>query len=212
MLATLALVLGAGFLARAAGLSRTVGVIVALATAVSYATLRNGALVWSEPLFCAILVWLLTLVLGRGVGASTSASRHGWPACCCSRGRCSSHATQGSSCSRRSSLRAGWAPRRPDVEEPASPASEPSPSHSSPCPPCGGPATSNRRRSVRAALGVALLRARDPRPAALTGCRASCFRTHSTSPSAWQSPFRSSQRPHSHGAGAPSFLGCGSPS
>jgi hypothetical protein len=74
MLATLALVLGAGCLARAAGLSRTVSVIAALAVAVSYATLRNGALVWSEPLFCAILVWLLTLALdsGRGLDARFS--------------------------------------------------------------------------------------------------------------------------------------------
>ena len=71
MLATLALVLGAGCLARAAGLSRTVSVVVALATAASYATLRNGALVWSEPLFCAILVWLLTLAVGRGRGLET---------------------------------------------------------------------------------------------------------------------------------------------
>ena len=49
-------------------LSRAVSVVVALAVAASYATLRNGALVWSEPLFCAILVWLLTLALGRGRG------------------------------------------------------------------------------------------------------------------------------------------------
>ena len=74
MLATLALVLGAGCLARGAGLSRTVSVIVALAAAVSYATLRNGALVWSEPLFCAILVWLLTLAVGRGRGLDVRVS------------------------------------------------------------------------------------------------------------------------------------------
>jgi hypothetical protein len=74
MLATLALVLGAGCLARGAGLSRTVSLIVALATAVSYATLRNGALVWSEPLFCAILVWLLTLAVGRGRGLDVRVS------------------------------------------------------------------------------------------------------------------------------------------
>ena len=73
-LATLALVLGAGCLARGAGLSRTISMVVALATAVSYATLRNGALVWSEPLFCAILVWLLTLAVrsGRGLDARVS--------------------------------------------------------------------------------------------------------------------------------------------
>ena len=68
MLATLALVLGAGFLCRAAQLAGRVSVIVALATAVSYGTLRDAALVWSEPLFCAILVWLLALALDRGHG------------------------------------------------------------------------------------------------------------------------------------------------
>ena len=68
MLATLVLVLGAGCLARGAGLSRTVSIIAALATAAAYATLRNGALVWSEQLFCAILVWLLTLAVGGGRG------------------------------------------------------------------------------------------------------------------------------------------------
>ena len=74
MLATLALVLGAGCLARGAGLSRMVSVVVALAAAASYATLRNGALVWSEPLFCAILVWLLTLAVGRGRGLDVRVS------------------------------------------------------------------------------------------------------------------------------------------
>lgn len=74
VLATLALVLGAGWLARAAGLSPTVSVVAALAVAVSYATLRNGALVWSEPLFCAILVWLLTLALGGGRGLDVRVS------------------------------------------------------------------------------------------------------------------------------------------
>jgi len=67
-LATLALVLGAGFLARAARLPGRVAIVVALAVAVSYATLRNGALVWSEPLFCAILAWLLAATLDRGRG------------------------------------------------------------------------------------------------------------------------------------------------
>ena len=67
-LATLALVLGAGFLARAARLPGRVAIVVALAVAVSYATLRNGALVWSEPLFCAILAWLLATTLDRGRG------------------------------------------------------------------------------------------------------------------------------------------------
>lgn len=74
MLATLALVLGAACLARCAGLSRTVSVVVALAAAAAYATLRNGALVWSEPLFCAILVWLLTLAVGRGRGLDVRVS------------------------------------------------------------------------------------------------------------------------------------------
>ncbi len=45
-----------------------VAIVVALAVAVSYATLRNGALVWSEPLFCAILAWLLAATLDRGRG------------------------------------------------------------------------------------------------------------------------------------------------
>jgi len=67
-LATLALVLGAGFLARAARLPGRVAIVVALTVAVSYATLRNGALVWSEPLFCAILAWLLAATLDRGRG------------------------------------------------------------------------------------------------------------------------------------------------
>lgn len=67
-LATLALVLGAAFLARAAGLPGAVAFLVAVGVAVSYATLRNGALVWSEPLFCAILTWLLALALDRGRG------------------------------------------------------------------------------------------------------------------------------------------------
>jgi hypothetical protein len=67
-LATLALVLGAAILARAARLPGAVALLVAVGVAFSYATLRNGALVWSEPLFCAILVWLLALALDRGRG------------------------------------------------------------------------------------------------------------------------------------------------
>jgi hypothetical protein len=67
-LATLALVLGAGFLARAARLPEVAVLLVAVGVALSYATLRNGALVWSEPLFCAILAWLLALAVDRGRG------------------------------------------------------------------------------------------------------------------------------------------------
>jgi hypothetical protein len=67
-LATLALVLGAAFLARAARLPGAVALLVAVGVALSYATLRNGALVWSEPLFCAFLAWLLALALDRGRG------------------------------------------------------------------------------------------------------------------------------------------------
>lgn len=73
-LATLALVLGAGALARTAGLSRLVSVVVGGGIAVSYATLRDGALVWSEPAFCAILAWLLALVVDRGRGLDVKPS------------------------------------------------------------------------------------------------------------------------------------------
>jgi hypothetical protein len=73
-LATLALVLGAAALARAAGLSRLVTVVAAFAVAVSYATLRDGALVWSEPSFCAILAWLLVLVVDSGRGLEVKLS------------------------------------------------------------------------------------------------------------------------------------------
>jgi hypothetical protein len=66
--------LGAAALARAAGLSRLVTVVVALAVAVSYATLRDGALVWSEPSFCAILAWLLVLVVDSGRGLEVKLS------------------------------------------------------------------------------------------------------------------------------------------
>lgn len=74
-LATFALVLGAAWLARSAGLTRRVSMVVTFAVAVSYATLRNGALVWSEPLFCALLAWLLALALNgcRGVDVRPSA-------------------------------------------------------------------------------------------------------------------------------------------
>ena len=74
-LATLALVLGAGLLARAGDLSERASAVVALGVAASYATLRDGALVWSEPLFCAILAWLLVLALdsGRGLEVRVSA-------------------------------------------------------------------------------------------------------------------------------------------
>jgi hypothetical protein len=74
-LATFALVLGAAALARSAGLGRRTSVVVTFAVAVSYATLRNGALVWSEPLFCAILAWLLALAVNgrRGLDVRPSA-------------------------------------------------------------------------------------------------------------------------------------------
>ena len=66
--ATVALVLGAAILAAAAGLSRGRCVLVALAVATSFATLRDGALVWSEPLFCALLAVLLVVAVDRGRG------------------------------------------------------------------------------------------------------------------------------------------------
>jgi len=68
VLATLLLVLGAGALAAGAGLSGRASAVVALAVAVSYVALRNGALVWSEPLFCALLAWLLVALVGDGRG------------------------------------------------------------------------------------------------------------------------------------------------
>jgi hypothetical protein len=67
-LATLAIVLAAAALAASAGLSRRSCLIVAIAVAVAYATLRDGALVWSEPLFCALLGALLVAVVGGGHG------------------------------------------------------------------------------------------------------------------------------------------------
>lgn len=73
-LATLAIVAGAWFLARASSLPGRVAVVVSVAVAVSYATFRNGALAWSEPLFCAILVWLLVLALDRGRGLEVRSS------------------------------------------------------------------------------------------------------------------------------------------
>ena len=74
-LATLVLVLAAALLARAAGLSRDACLISAIAVAASYATLRDGPLAWSEPLFCAILGVLLVVVVdgGRGLAAQLSA-------------------------------------------------------------------------------------------------------------------------------------------
>jgi hypothetical protein len=68
LLATVLLVLGAGALSRGAGLSARGSIVVALAVAASYVVLRNGALVWSEPLFCAILVWLLVAAVNDGRG------------------------------------------------------------------------------------------------------------------------------------------------
>ena len=69
-LATLVLVLAAALLARGGGLSRTAALLVAIAVAAAYATLRDGALVWSEPLFCAILAALLVVVAGDGRGVT----------------------------------------------------------------------------------------------------------------------------------------------
>lgn len=68
VLATFVLVLAAGLLARGAGLSRVAGLVVTVAVAAAYATLRDGALAWSEPLFCAILAALLVVVVGHGRG------------------------------------------------------------------------------------------------------------------------------------------------
>ena len=67
-LATFAVVLSAAALAGAAVLSRRACLLVAIAVAVSYATLRDGALAWSEPLFCALLGALLVSVVDGGRG------------------------------------------------------------------------------------------------------------------------------------------------
>ncbi|HEX2428318.1 MAG TPA: hypothetical protein VHI53_10325 [Gaiellaceae bacterium] len=67
-LATVAIVLAAAALAAAAGLSRRTCLVVAIAVAVAYATLRDGALAWSEPLFCAVLGAVLVAVVGDGRG------------------------------------------------------------------------------------------------------------------------------------------------
>jgi hypothetical protein len=67
-LATVAIVLAAAALASAAGLSRRTCLVVAIAVAVAYATLRDGALAWSEPIFCAILGAVLVAVVGDGRG------------------------------------------------------------------------------------------------------------------------------------------------
>ena len=67
-LATVAIVLAAAALAAAAGVSRRTCLVVAIAVAVAYATLRDGALAWSEPLFCAILGAVLVAVAGDGRG------------------------------------------------------------------------------------------------------------------------------------------------
>jgi hypothetical protein len=74
VLATLLLVLGAGALASGSGLSRRASVWVAVAVAVSYVALRNGALVWSEPLFCALLTWLLVVLVNGGSGLAVRAT------------------------------------------------------------------------------------------------------------------------------------------
>jgi hypothetical protein len=68
VLATLVIVLATAALAAAAGLSRRTCLLVAIAVAVAYATLRDGALAWSEPLFCALLGALLVTVVGGGKG------------------------------------------------------------------------------------------------------------------------------------------------
>jgi hypothetical protein len=73
-LATLVLVLAAALLARAAGLSRNACLVAAMAVAASYATLRDGPLAWSEPLFCAILGVLLVVVVDEGRGLATHLS------------------------------------------------------------------------------------------------------------------------------------------
>jgi hypothetical protein len=74
-LATFVVVLASALLARAAGLSRNACLLAAIAVAASYATLRDGPLAWSEPLFCAILGVLLVVVVdeGRGLAAHVSA-------------------------------------------------------------------------------------------------------------------------------------------
>ena len=74
VLATVILVLAASLLARATGLGRKASFLVALATAVAPVTLRNGAAVWSETDFSALLVLLLLAIVngGRGLGVRPS--------------------------------------------------------------------------------------------------------------------------------------------
>ena len=76
-LATFVLVFAAALLARAAGLSRNACLVAAIAVAVSYATLRDGALAWSEPLFCAILGVLLVVVVDEDAGSRRAVRARG---------------------------------------------------------------------------------------------------------------------------------------
>lgn len=74
VLATFLLVLGAAALANGAGLSRRACTLTAVAVAASYVALRDGALAWSEPLFGALLSWLLVIVVNGGKGLAVRVS------------------------------------------------------------------------------------------------------------------------------------------
>lgn len=74
VLATATLVLAAAALALGSGLGRTAAILVSLATATAPAILRNGAAVWSEPAFCALLVLLLVALVNDGRGIEVRVS------------------------------------------------------------------------------------------------------------------------------------------
>jgi hypothetical protein len=74
-LATAILVLLAALLARAAALGNTAPILVSLATAAAPVTFRNGAAVWSEQLFCALLAALLVAIVDSGRGLEARVSR-----------------------------------------------------------------------------------------------------------------------------------------
>ena len=147
MLATLALVLGA---ACPRTWSRSVADGLGHRRARHRHRLRDAsqrALVWSEPLFCAILVWLLTLAIGRGQGLDVRVSPR-LVGVLPSPGRCFSLATRACSCCRRSSSPRRSARRPRPV---AAPESEPSPFAGGrpTLRPCEGPQRLHRRRPVR---------------------------------------------------------------
>ena len=74
VLSTALLVVAASMLAQATGLGRRTAFVVALATVVAPVTLRNGAAVWSETVFSALLVLLLLAIVNSGRGLAVRAS------------------------------------------------------------------------------------------------------------------------------------------